>query len=305
MNGGILYSLLKMTAWHMDEPRMFGGFHVAASAASALLAFAAAVTVIRCFIKPGFFLKAGSRSPVDDGDLAGRGSSDCDTAGAVSKVLTVTGSVLLIIELYKQLFLFHIVNDGAFDWWFFPFQLCSVPMYLCILLPVVKGRLRGSFLTFMCGYTFISAAAALIFPEDYLRPYVSLTLHGFIWHGILLFISLVIILTGAADTSAKGLLRAAALFAVLSAAAVFINIGAEAVMPGIRAAHPAVAHSWAAMFYMNPYHISPQPVVSAIQKTAGIPAGLMLYALVTVCAGSLVCRLAEALASALRSHHLV
>ena len=263
MNGGILYSFLKMTAWRMDTPQMFGGFHAAASLVAVILAVSAAVIASRRIDKRN-----------------------------ATRILAVTGWVLVILELYKQLFLFHIVNGGAFDWWFFPFQLCSVPMYLCILLPAVRGRLRGSFLTFMSGYTLISAAAALIFPEDFLRPYLSLTLHGFIWHGILLFISLLIILTGAAGSSSKEITGAAVLFAVLSAAAVCINIGVEAVMPGIRAAHPSVAHSWAAMFYMNPYHISPQPVVSAIQKTAGIPAGLVLYAIVIACAGSLACRLA-------------
>lgn len=264
MNSGILYSFLKMTAWRMDMPQMFGGFHAAALIAAVLPAVSAAVITSRRIDKRN-----------------------------ISKVLAVTGWVLVILELYKQLFLFHIVNEGAFDWWFFPFQLCSVPMYLCIFLPLVKDRARNAFLTFMSGYTLISAAAALIFPEDFLRPYVSLTLHGFVWHGILLFISLLVILTGAAGSSFKEIAGAAVLFAILSAAAVCINVGAESVMPGIRAAHPAVAHSWAAMFYMNPYHISPQPVVSAIQKTAGIPAGLVLYAIVTACAGSLACRFAN------------
>jgi TRAP-type C4-dicarboxylate transport system permease small subunit len=108
---------------------------------------------------------------------------------------------------------------------------------------------------------------------------VSLTAHGFIWHGILLFISLLITMTGSADSSAKGILRAAGLFALLCIAAVMINACVEPVMQNIRSAHPAVLHSWAAMFYLNPYHISPQPLVGSIQITAGIPAGLVLYAL--------------------------
>ena len=50
-------------------------------------------------------------------------------------------------------------------------------------------------------------------------------------------------------------------------------------------------HDWAAMFYLNPFHISPQPVVSAIQNTAGIPAGLLLYVLVIAAVSSLLIRL--------------
>ena len=149
-------------------------------------------------------------------------------------------------------------------------------------------------MTFMGGYTFISALATLIFPEDILRPYVALTAHGFIWHGILLFISLLIIFTGCTDASSKVLCNVAVLFVILSVLALGINIATEPVMPMIRAAHPAVIHDWAAMFYLNPFHISPQPVIGSIQKTAGIPAGLVLYLLVIAFVSSIVIRLFKA-----------
>ena len=269
MENSLFFSVLNSTAWRMDAPALFGSFHVCATLIAAAAAASAALFSAR------------------------RISSSADPERALARTLGVTGCVLAVLELYKQLFLYFIVNGGAFDWWFFPFQLCSVPMYLCLLVPFVRGRLRSASITFMSGYTFVSAAAALIYPEDMLRPYLSLTVHGFAWHGLLLFISLLIMLSGAADTSLRGLLRAAFLFAVLCAAAVFINAALEPVMQTIKAAHPSVPHSWAAMFYMNPYHLSPQPLVGSIQKTAGIPAGLVLYAIVTACAGSLACRLAK------------
>ena len=252
--------ILNMTAWRMDAPRLFGGFHIVASLMAAALAVLAAMIFARR-VK--------------------------NTLG-IRRILAATGWVLVVIEVYKQLFLYYIVNGGAFDWWFFPFQLCSVPMYLCILLPVFKKKARSTFMTFMGGYTFVSAAATLIYPEDILRSYLTLTLHGFIWHGLLLFISLFIFFTGSADAGAQGLRSAAGLFAILSVIAININIVAEPVMPAIRTAHPGVAHDWAAMFYLNPFHISPQPVISTVQKTAGIPAGLVLYIIVIIAVSSLV-----------------
>ena len=177
------------------------------------------------------------------------------------RLLSCCGWILAVMEVYKQLFIFRIVSGGIYDWWFFPFQLCSVPMYMCILLPFTSERssLRAAMLTFMTGYTFISAAAALIYPEDYLRSYVTLTAHGFVWHGILLFISLTIGLSCMSDLSRRGILRSVSLYLLLSAAAIGINMYADRAM---RSAH---ASGYAAMFYLNPYHISPQPVVGAIQ----------------------------------------
>ena len=136
-------------------------------------------------------------------------------------------------------------------------------------------------LTFMTGYTFISAAAALIYPEDYLRSYVTLTAHGFMWQGILLFISLTIGLSCMSDLSKRGILRSVSLYLMLCAAAIGINMFAE------RAISSAHVSGYAAMFYLNPYHISPQPVVGAIQESAGIPAGLALYMMAVTAAGVL------------------
>lgn len=246
-----------MTAWRMDAPKLFGSFHFIASLAAAIIAVVFAVAVSK--------------------------RKNIKTV----RVLAIAGWILVILEIWKQLFLFYIVNNGAYDWWYFPFQLCSVPMYLCIFLPAAHNRTRRTFLTFLGGYTFISAVATLIFPEDILRSYTSLTVHGFVWHGLLLFISLLVLLTGAADTSARGLLRAFGLFALLCVIAVLINVIAEPVMQTMT----GLPHSWAAMFYLNPYHISPQPFVGTIQKTAGIPAGLLLYSIAVAAAGSIAARL--------------
>ena len=266
----LLISLLNMTAWRMETPQLFGRFHICAAVLVTAMAFCAAAVFARRI-----------RSAA-----AGR--------AALVNILFVCGCGLAVLEVYKQLFLYYVVNGGAYDWWFFPFQLCSVPMYLCILLPFIGSRLRSTFITFMGSYTFISAAAALIYPEDYLRSYTTLTVHGFLWHGILLFISLMIIFSGAADTGIRGILKAAALFAVLCIAAVLINTAAESLM------QPGLPHDHAAMFYLNPYHLSPQPLVSSVQKTAGIPAGLVLYSLVIAAAGSAVIRLASRAASGSR-----
>ena len=236
MESNIL-DVLNMTAWRMEPPQLFGSFHIAASLITAVLAVLAAV----------FFAR------------------HADIEKNVRKTLVLTGWLLLILEVYKQYFLYYIVNEGAFDCWFFPFQLCSMPMYLCMLLPFLKDESRVTLMTFMGGYIFISATATLIYPEDILRPYISLT-----------------------DAGPRGLRGSAVLFVIQCIIALNINIVAEPVMPAIRAAHPSVTHDWAAMFYLNPFHVSPQPIICAIQEAAGIPAGLIVYVIAIAAVSSMV-----------------
>ena len=65
-------------------------------------------------------------------------------------------------------------------------------------------------------------------------------------------------------------MRATGLFIVLSAVAVLIN---------------ALVDTY--MFYLNPYHNSPQPLVGTVQNALGIPAGLILYILAIIIAAGL------------------
>ena len=249
---------------------LFGSLHIILAIVSVLAAVVAARFAARFVLQD---IGSGGTVASNDADSKKR---------RLDLILLLTGMMLAMLETFKQIYLYFSSGSTAYDWWYFPFQLCSVPMYLCALIPFVKPRLRSTFLTFMGGYTFVSAVAALAYPEDILSAAPVMIAHGFIWHAILLFISLLIFMTGTADASAAGLARAALLFAALSVIALFINILAEPVMQS-----GSAAHRFAAMFYLNPYHLSPQPIVSDIQKAAGIPAGLLIYSIVTAIAGSL------------------
>ena len=220
---------------------------------------------------------------------------------------------MLASEIYKQLFLYFIVNGQTYDWWFFPFQLCSVPMYMCILLPLFyrsSGSIKPSgqvctgsseagsggfgqvMVTFMCGFTFVSAVAALIWPEDMLRPYVTLTWHGLIWHGVLLFISVMIGLSGMADLTWKGFLKSALLFLILCAVAIMINVLAEP----IAASHPIYPESagtagiisYPDMFYLSPYRASVQPVIREIDAIFGRAAAMLTYIIMIITAAGFI-----------------
>lgn len=266
----VLCEILNSALWQTGRSGMFGIFHIVALLAAAAAAVTAAVLFARSVRSSG------------------------DPESSLVRILSSAGWILAAMEVFKQIYLYFAVNGGAYDWWFFPFQLCSVPMYLCVLLPFVKQGIRAAFITFMGGYTFVSAVAALVYPEDFISAAAPLAAHGFIWHALLLFISLLILLSGEADASGKGLFRAFVLFAFLCAIAVSINILAQPAIDRSLISHPDLPHSYASMFYLNPAHISVQPVVSSVQKAAGIPAGLVLYALSIVAAGSLVIRCSSA-----------
>lgn len=213
---------------------------------------------------------------------------------------------MALSEAAKQLFYYHVVNGRCFDWWLFPFQLCSVPMYLCILLPllstesenvlpcgrggrfpaVLRRKAQTSVCTFLATYSLFGAAMALIWPEDMLRPWPLMTLHGFLWHLVLVFLSLTVIFSSAnfrpmADFSRRGFFRATLLFWGLAAIATIINIWGWH--------HPSLPGSYPDMFYITPYVMTTQPVVRTVAEHIGIIPANMLYLLSISFFSGLIC----------------
>ena len=48
-------------------------------------------------------------------------------------VIITFGIVLLLMEIWKQLMIWKVEFGGRYEIWYFPFQLCSMPMYLCLM----------------------------------------------------------------------------------------------------------------------------------------------------------------------------
>ena len=61
---------------------------------------------------------------------------NCSTS-PVSPIYGLAGFVMLASELWKQWTLTYAINDGHYIWWYLPFQLCSIPMYICLTLGIL------------------------------------------------------------------------------------------------------------------------------------------------------------------------
>ena len=166
----VLKDVLSLTAWEMETPKPYSAFHLALCAAGIPLAVLAARRLAK---------KRGA---------------------APKAVLFSCGLFLLFLELYKQAFLFFIEFDGHFNWWYFPFQLCSIPMYLCLLYPQ-SGKYSAVFSTFIQDFGLLGGIMALAVPAGLMHPYWTMTLHGFLWHFLLIFLGLYCGMSGLSSPS--------------------------------------------------------------------------------------------------------
>ena len=141
------------------------------------------------------------------------------------RLLLGIGIFLLLTEVYKQLLYCLVISPEAYQWGIFPFHLCSVPMYLCIIAPLLKkGPVQQGMYNFMMLYNLLGGAIAFLEPSGLLHPYATLTAHALVWHMSLVFIGLYLMCSGRGGSDGNAYKGATITFLALCAVAFYINL---------------------------------------------------------------------------------
>ena len=149
-----------------------------------------------------------------------RGVSD-KTAGWI---LFSTGLLLIISEAFKQLFYSFVMMDNQYSWGDFPFQLCSIPMYLCLIAPWLKpGKLQRGMYSFMVLYNLLGGAISFVEPSGLLLDHWFLTIHACLWHMLLVFIGLFLCFSKRGGNQKSDYTGATCTFIVLCSVAFALN----------------------------------------------------------------------------------
>lgn len=103
------------------------------------------------------------------------------------RLFFLCGIVMLLSEIWKQLTLTFTLGHGSYNWWYLPFQLCSIPMYLLLLYPWCRRRsIRNAILTFLMCYGLLGGVAAFADQSGLKLPLPALTVHSYAWHILLI-----------------------------------------------------------------------------------------------------------------------
>ncbi len=144
---------------------------------------------------------------------------------AFRTVLLSVGLVLLVSEVYKQLYFYYAVGESSYPWFVFPFQLCSVPMYLSIVVGCMrKSKTRDALCEYLASIGFLGGIMAYAEPSGMLNVYWFALIHSCLWHGLLIFIALYILFTGNACRRIRDYRPALAVLAGVLTVATVLNI---------------------------------------------------------------------------------
>lgn len=202
-------------------------------------------------------------------------------------VLGVYSIIALILETLKQLIWSfnydQITNIVTWDyeWYSFPFQLCTTPIYVCLLcLFLKKGKFRDSLLSFISYITILGSISTIILPDSCFTSDILVNIHTMWLHIGSFIVSVYLLINKETKINIKSLSSAVAVFLIFVSIALYINI----LFYNLGFLNGETFN----MFFISPYFISTLPVFNVLQEKVPYLIFLTIYIVSLITGGLLI-----------------
>lgn len=245
-----LYEILDLS---MTEPTNYGWFHLM------FMAIIIATTVLLCV----YFRDSGDKT--------------------MRKIVFIFWILIVALEFYKQFNYSFSVSDNKlvwdFQWYAFPFQLCSTPLYAMPFVIFLKdGRTRDAFISYMGAFSFFGGLAVFFYPNDVFISTIGINIQTMIHHGTQVVIGIFLLFHQRNKLGIFHYLKGIPVFAGFSIIAIALN--EIAVASGLTETFN--------MFYISRHYDCTLPVLSAIYPNVPYGVFLLIYLLGFVIVSSIM-----------------
>ena len=248
-------AVLRLFDTKMETPKPYGWFHLL------WLAVTVAVTVRMCVRY-----------------------CRCDPE-KIRKAVFGTALVVAALEVYKQInYSFHYTDtEITFDyqWYSFPWQFCSMPMYVGLLVGILpEGKVRDGLYAFLASYGVFAGVCVMLYPADVFTATAGINIQTMVCHGSMIVIGVWLLASGHVSGGMESLRKAAPVFiAALSMAVVMNEIAHYTGLTDKETFN---------MFFVSRHCEPSLPVYSLVQQVVAYPWSLLIYAAVFTLAAGIV-----------------
>ena len=196
-----------------------------------------------------------------------------------ARIVVLTYSITtILLEVYKMLNYSYNWETNAWDfqWYAFPFQFCSTPMYVGLLAGCLKkGKFQDFLYSYLATYALFAGLAVMAMPNDVFISTIGINIQTMICHGGMVVMGIYLYACGAVKPRLKTLLKASAVFAVLASIALILNVSL----------YNAVAPETFNMFFISPYFECTLPLLNTVYQSVHYVLFLLTYLVgFTICA---------------------
>ncbi len=236
--------LLEILDARMEEPQMYGWFH--------LLFFALTIlaTILLCKFQP----KPSERF--------------------TKKLLIISSVIVIVLEIYKQIN-YSFSYDGPsitydFEWYAFPFQFCSTPMYVGLLAGLLnKNKVHNALCAYLATFSVFAGFCVMLYPPQVFITTIGINIQSMICHGMMIVVGIYLLYTGYVKIEHKTILKATSVFSVCVCVAIVLN--EIAYFSGL------LETETFNMFFISPHCEPSLPVYSLVQAVVPFPWCLFVY----------------------------
>lgn len=211
----------------------------------------------------------------------------------VRRVVWITALVVAVLEVYKQInYTFSYENGIAADyqWYAFPFQFCSTPMYVGLLAGIIKkGKVHESLCAYLATYALFAGLSVMVYPTSVFISTIGINIQTMICHGSMITVGIYLFYSGYVPLKHKTILKALPVFAV--------NVGIAVLLNEIAHVTGLLERETFNMFFVSPYCEPHLPVYSLVQGVVPFPLCLVIYIMGFTAAAYLVLLIAMGVAA--------
>ncbi len=188
-----------------------------------------------------------------------------------------------ILEIYKQInYTFTIQGDSIvadYQWYAFPWQFCSTPMYIGLLAGKTRqGRLHEALCAYLATYAIFAGVCVMLYPVTIFTSTAAINIQTTFCHGSMIVIGAYLLASGYVKIERKTLYKAIPVFLTCVIMAVIMN--ELAYYSGLLTTEEFN------MFFISRHCAPSLPVYSLVQQVLPYPWCLLIYiAAFTIAAG--------------------
>ena len=192
----------------------------------------------------------------------------------VRKILFAFAMIGIVLEIYKQTVYSFSYSGGIFDfdyqWYAFPFQFCSTPMYVQLLASLFKkGKIHDALCAFLVSYAVFAGLCVMIYPGDVFTELIGVNIQTMVCHGSMLTVGIFLVGSGYVKVELKTVLKAIPVFA--SAVGLAIAMNEIMYLSGI------LGDETFNMFFISRHFAPSLPVYSSVQAIIPFPWCTIIY----------------------------
>lgn len=190
------------------------------------------------------------------------------------RLLVVSAVIVFVLEIYKQIN-FTFSYDGTtitadYQWYIFPFQLCSTPMYISLIAGIVRHKkVHDALCAYLATFALFAGLCVMFYPPQVYVSTIGINIQSMICHGAMIAVGIYLFGTKYVKAQHKTIVKAIPVFAVCVVVAMILN--EIAYFSGL------LENETFNMFFISPHCEPSLPVYSLVQAVVPFPWCLFIY----------------------------